>query len=215
MGAVTAWSHATAIVHPVPPLLACGIRPLIQHASPWGTRGVTGARVALAVRLSGLPLPLPPAAASAAASPLLRPARFLALPSTSLPASQAAVANATHTRGDSSGTRVMAGCSPAGSSGVVVSGERRWWWRRLFLPLRLHGCATLTGTASPLGTLRRAPEHGARKRSKQFVASRLHPAGKPAGTRAGKGRVQRAGVREELSRLHERLMWRRGGAGAS
>ena len=139
MGAGTAGSHATAIAHPVPLLLACGIRPLIQHTSPWGTRGVTGARVALAVRLSGLPLPLPPAATSPAGSPLLRPARFLALPSTSLPASQAAVANATQTRGDSSGTRVMAGCSPAGSSGVVVSGERRWWWRRLSLTLRLHG----------------------------------------------------------------------------
>lgn len=58
------------------------------------------------------------------------------------------------------------------------------------------------------------PGAGARRlRSKhQFLASRLHPAGKPAGTRAGERRVQRAGVREQLSRLHGRLMWRRGAA---
>lgn len=81
--------------------------------SPWGALGVTGARLALAVRLSGLLLLL--AAASAAVF------FFFALPSTSLPASQAAVANATQTSGDSSGTRVMV--SAVGGGGVPAGRE--------------------------------------------------------------------------------------------
>ena len=99
-------SYPAAVAHPAAPALACKTSPPAQRSSPWGALGVMGARLALAVRLSGLPLP--PAAASAAASPLARPARVLALPRTSVPASQAAVANATHTSGDSRGTRVMA-----------------------------------------------------------------------------------------------------------
>lgn len=110
-------------------------------SSPCGGLGVTGARLALAVRLNGGLLVLEEQMRSAAAS-LAAPARLLA-PRTSLPASQAAVANATQTNGDSSGTRVMSrdqACRRRRGRGGGGGARRAAaaGWRRLGTRLHAH-----------------------------------------------------------------------------
>ena len=128
--------------------------------SPCGGLGVTGARLALAVRLRVLLLLLGAERSGSAAS-LAAPARLLA-PRTSFPASQAAVANATHTSGDSSGTRVMAVCESEPAGRQPWEGWRRRStpaaaaWRRLGTRRHAHPADMLVGQR-PRRTWKPAP----------------------------------------------------------